>query len=140
LGPIKIALDCRTGIQLNSDPKLLSRILENLLLNSLEAGGDKAAVNIKVSTDVNQGQAIIEVTDSGPGIPTELLPDALFEPYRTAKPKGSGIGLWQVSLLVKSLKGTVWAENTAEGGARFMLRLPLAGIENDQQPKDRLDP
>jgi signal transduction histidine kinase len=70
--------------------------------------------------------AIIEIIDNGPGIPKELLPDALFEPFKTSKPKGSGIGLWQVRRLVTSLRGSISAENIAEGGARFVVRLPLS--------------
>jgi putative PEP-CTERM system histidine kinase len=128
LGAMNIALDCRTSIRLKSDPKLLSRILENLLLNALEAGGDGQAVRINASRDDDQGQAVIEITDNGSGIAADLLPDALFEPFKTTKPKGTGIGLWQVRHLVTSLKGTISAENVSEGGARFVLRLPLVRV------------
>jgi putative PEP-CTERM system histidine kinase len=128
LGAMNIALDCRTSIRLKSDPKLLSRILENLLLNALEAGGDGQAVRINASRDDDQGQAVIEITDNGSGIAADLLPDALFEPFKTTKPKGTGIGLWQVRHLVTSLKGTISAENVAEGGARFVVRLPLVRV------------
>ena len=58
----------------------------------------------------------------------DLLPDALFEPFKTTKPKGTGIGLWQVRRLVTSLKGTITAGNVAGGGARFVVRLPLASV------------
>jgi signal transduction histidine kinase len=128
LGAMKIALDCRTGIQAHTDPIFLSRILENLLLNALESGGDGTVVRIKVSNDDDQGQTVIEITDNGPGIPEHLLPNELFEPFKTTKPKGTGIGLWQVERLVTSLKGSIAAENAAEGGARFVLRLPLVGV------------
>ena len=128
LGAMKIALDCRTGIQAHTDPILLSRILENLLLNALESGGDGTVVRIKVSNDDDQGQTVIEITDNGPGIPEHLLPNELFEPFKTTKPKGTGIGLWQVERLVTSLKGSIAAENAAEGGARFVVRLPLVGV------------
>ena len=128
LGAMNIALDCRTTIRVKSDPRLLSHILENLLLNALEAGGDGRVVRISTSRDDDQGQAIIEITDNGPGIAANLLPGALFEPFKTTKPKGTGIGLWQVRHLVTSLKGTISADNVAEGGARFVVRLPLVGV------------
>ncbi len=125
LEAMNIALDCRTSIRVNSDPKLLFPVLENLLLNALEAGGGGRVVRIKASRDDGQGQAIIEITDSGRGIAVNLLPDALFQPFKTTKSKGTGIGLWQVHRLVTSLKGTISAENVERGGARFVIRLPL---------------
>ena len=128
LGTIEIAFDCRTGTRSHTDPALLSRILENLLLNALESGGDGTEVRIKVSNEDDQGQTVIEITDNGPGIPEHLLPNELFEPFKTTKPKGTGIGLWQVKRLVTSLKGSIAAENPAAGGARFVVRLPAAGV------------
>jgi len=48
---------------------------------------------------------------------------------QTIKDGGSGIGLWQVKKLAASLRGTVPAENRLEGGARFVIKLPLtAGV------------
>ena len=82
-------------------------------------------MRIKASSDDDQGQAIIEITDNGRGIAVDLLPDALFEPFKTTKSKGTGIGLWQVKRLAASLRGSVSAENRLEGGARFIVKLPL---------------
>ena len=127
LRPMMITLDCPTGIQLYSDPKLLNGILENLLLNAFEAADNGGMAKIKAYHDKIQKQIFIEVIDCGPGIPNELLPDALFEKYKSTKSGGSGIGLWQVHVLAKGLKGTVKAENTAEG-ARFVLQLPMVNI------------
>jgi signal transduction histidine kinase len=126
LAGIRITLDCSTEIHVHTDPGLLSPVLENILLNVLEAGGNGTIVRIDAGRDDEERQAVIQIMDNGPGIPQELLPDALFEPFKTTKPKGNGIGLWQVQQLVTGLKGTVSAENLAEGGARFTVRLPLA--------------
>ncbi|MDY6973046.1 MAG: XrtA/PEP-CTERM system histidine kinase PrsK [Thermodesulfobacteriota bacterium] len=128
LGAMDIAINCPAKIRAHTDPEPLTRILENLFLNALEAGGDGTAIRISISRDEDQGQAVIKITDDGPGIPENLLPDALFEPFKTTKPTGSGIGLWQARRLVTSLKGTIHAENMPEGGARFVVRLPLAGV------------
>jgi putative PEP-CTERM system histidine kinase len=129
LGSLKIDLDCRSPIQIYSDPKLLSSILENLLLNALEARDGGAVVRINVFRDDDQGQAVIKITDNGPGIAADLLPEALFEPFKTTKPNGTGIGLWQARRLVTSLDGTIFAENNAGGGAKFVVRVPLMGVE-----------
>jgi len=75
--------------------------------------------------DDDTGQAIVAIIDNGPGIAEELLPDVLFEPFKTSKDGGSGIGLWQVKKVAASLGGSVSVENRPEGGARFVVRLPL---------------
>jgi putative PEP-CTERM system histidine kinase len=110
--------------RLITDPEILSRVLDNLMLNSFEAGGEGTEVKIEVSADHPQ-QAVIEVSDDGPGIPKELLPDALFEPFKTTKLNGTGIGLWQVKWMIKKMGGTIAASNLPEGGARFVITLPL---------------
>jgi C4-dicarboxylate-specific signal transduction histidine kinase len=119
-----IELDCPPDIRITTDPTLLARILENLHLNAYEAGGDPPAVAIAVALDPLARQAVLRVTDNGPGIAQALLPDALFEPLKTTKPHGSGIGLWQARQLAQSLNGSLRAENAAPGGAAFVLRLP----------------
>ena len=68
----------------------------------------------------------MEIIDNGTGIAEELLPDILFEPFKTTKDGGSEIGLLQVKRVVAGLGGSVSAENVPEGGARFVIRLPLA--------------
>ena len=73
----------------------------------------------------------LEITDGGPGIPEELLPDRLFVPFKTTKPNGSGIGLWQVKRLVESLGGTIEAGNVEGGGAKFVVRLPLKRSQSE---------
>jgi putative PEP-CTERM system histidine kinase len=127
LTSMEITIDCRDKIEISTDPELLFSILENLLLNAFEAQGEGSVARIRTGRDDKTGQVVIEVIDNGPGIAEELLPDLLFEPFKTMKDGGSGIGLWHVKRLVTALGGSVSAENRAEGGARFVIRLPLAG-------------
>ncbi|MCK5508294.1 MAG: HAMP domain-containing histidine kinase [Desulfobacterales bacterium] len=71
----------------------------------------------------------MEIIDNGPGIAEELSPDVLFEPFKTGKDEGSGIGMLQVKKMAASLKGSVAAENSPAGGVRFVVFLPLsAGV------------
>ena len=108
----------------------------NLLLNSLEAGGEGTSVRIDAFKDEDQGQAIIKVMDDGPGIARHLLPEALFEPYKTTKSGGSGVGLWQVKRLITSLHGSISAEISEDRGACFLLKLPRQVIEEIPEGKD----
>ncbi|MBI5551636.1 MAG: PEP-CTERM system histidine kinase PrsK [Desulfobacterales bacterium] len=125
---LSIALVCPVTITIQTDPDFLTQILENLLLNSLEAGSGGNGIKVKICVTPQSPQDIeISITDNGPGIPSELLPDRLFEPFATTKERGSGIGLWQVKQLVEILGGTVTAGNPGpKGGGCFQLRLPLA--------------
>jgi putative PEP-CTERM system histidine kinase len=132
LSPMEITIRCKREMQIDTDPELLFSILENLLLNAFEAQGEGAMVKIRTAREDDTGQAIVAIIDNGPGIAEELLPDVLFEPFKTSKDNGSGIGLWQVRRVAASLRGSVSVENVAGGWARFVVRLPLAGGGGDQ--------
>jgi two-component system NtrC family sensor kinase len=103
----------------------LTQIVLNLLLNAADAVGGEGSILIEV--EQLKGQVRLSVTDSGPGIP-EALRDKLFEPFVTSKPagKGTGLGLAVCLSLVERLGGRIFAENSAHGGARFVVELRAA--------------
>lgn len=121
LPQLDIELVCPPDVLLWSDADFIYRILENLIINSWEAGGDGTTVRIKVALEP---MIRIDIQDNGPGILVDLLPLALFEPFKTAKPKGSGIGLWQARKMADGLGGDIKAKNLPDGGACFTLQLP----------------
>jgi PAS domain S-box-containing protein len=119
-GPVTVA----------GDPVRLQQIFGNLLRNAWKytPGGG----SIRVALDSEGGQAVVTVTDNGPGIPPDKL-EAIFDLFVQASPTlartegGLGIGLTLVRRLVALHGGDVRAENEASGsGARFTVRLPLA--------------
>ncbi|HEX8789586.1 MAG TPA: ATP-binding protein, partial [Polyangiaceae bacterium] len=73
------------------------------------------------------GRVVIEVSDTGPGIPEEIL-DRVFDPFFTKKPPGvgTGLGLWICQGIVTSLGGHITAESKPGGGATFRVLLPSA--------------
>jgi putative PEP-CTERM system histidine kinase len=129
LQDLAIDVQCQQNFNLKTDPEIIVQIIENLMLNALEAGGPGTLVLVKVS---NAGHQFVqlEIEDSGPGIPAELLPGRLFEPFKTTKRNGSGIGLWQAKRLIESLGGTIEAGNVEGSGARFVVRLPVDGASS----------
>ena len=102
----------------------LKQIFLNLLANATHSvGGTGGEVDLVVKRDGDW--VVATVSDTGPGIPENVLP-RIFDPFFTTKrgTGGSGLGL-SVSLGIAQVHGgTLLAENRPEGGARFVLRLP----------------
>lgn len=130
LAGMTIAPDCPRGFIMHTDPDFFAIIVENLLLNAMEAGSTRARVQLRPEgAGPGMGPDCpcrLECVDNGPGILPELLPERLFEPFITARPKGSGIGLWQVRRLVESLDGEITARNAEGGGAHFLITFAKA--------------
>jgi signal transduction histidine kinase len=111
------------------DWQQLTQVLVNLVRNGLEClssardGKRRLAIRTRRSVDTVR----IEVVDTGPGIPQDLL-SALFEPFISRKAGGTGLGLAVVRKIMLDHGGDVLAENLPEGGARFTLTLPLTAV------------
>jgi signal transduction histidine kinase len=105
--------------------KLLRRAVRNLLENARRHG----AGDITVTLGSADGQAVITVSDGGPGVPAELR-ERIFEPFyrlpgATERDGGVGLGLALVKSIALRHGGSVHCENNPAGGARFVLQLPL---------------
>jgi signal transduction histidine kinase len=120
LPDLKIELECLEDFSMETDPEFISQILENLLINAREAGAATVRILVTLKETLS-----IAITDDGPGILPDLLPNGLFEAFKTTKAQGSGIGLWQVRQLTESLGGEIQARNIPEGGARFTVLFPI---------------
>jgi signal transduction histidine kinase len=68
---------------------------------------------------------LIAVEDSGPGIPSEIR-ERIFEPFFTTKKEGTGLGLYICHEMIGRNGGEISAHTRAEGGAQFLLALPIA--------------
>jgi len=120
------AIDVRQGepgsTVVRADRVLLSRALNNLLLNAREASdGHGGAVDVVVTPEPQIVR--IDVLDRGAGIPDDLR-HRLFEPYVSTKRRGSGLGLSLVRDIARQHRGSVGLENRPGGGARAFLILP----------------
>jgi PAS domain S-box-containing protein len=108
----------------------LVQVLVNLLINAwqaLPAPSDPARAVIGVRTGTHDGQAVIEVWDSGPGVPPQLR-GRIFEPFMTTKSvgEGTGLGLFVCRSIVQSLQGSITVHDAPGGGALFRVLLPAA--------------
>jgi len=107
----------------------LVQVLVNLLMNAWQAlpAPEPARHVIGVRTGLENGETLIEVWDTGPGVPPELR-QQIFEPFITTKAigAGTGLGLFVCQNIIKSLKGRIEVEDAPGGGALFRVLLPAA--------------
>ncbi|WP_243311347.1 c-type heme family protein [Fundidesulfovibrio agrisoli] len=124
---VSLEVDAPEGLPpVLADASALEQVLSNLLINALDAVPGGGAIAVRAF--VEGGQGVLSVSDNGPGIAQEDL-GRIFDPFFTTKEvgKGTGLGLAVVYGLVKDMGGTVVARS--EGGAEFIVRLPLAGAK-----------
>jgi signal transduction histidine kinase len=98
------------------------RCFRNLLLNAMDAAGDEGWVKVRAWLD--EGFVKVEIQDTGPGLPPEHL-DEIWEPDFTTKSRGTGLGLPMVRLTIAAHKGRVGGRNLPQGGAVFLVELPV---------------
>ena len=114
----------------STDANRLRQVLDGLFDNALRV--TPAGAPIVLAVRLEPGAAVAEVRDGGPGLSDADLAvafeqGALYERYRGVRQVGTGLGLAIVYGLVQRLAGSVEAGHAPEGGARFTVRLPLAG-------------
>jgi signal transduction histidine kinase len=106
---------------IEADEARLKQAVINLAINAIQATPAGGAVSLSLTNDAEGVQLAVE--DTGPGIPPEMR-ERVFEPFFTTKEAGSGLGLPQVHAVVQQHGGTLWIEDRAGGGARFVMSLP----------------
>ena len=111
----------------NGSPIQLEQVFLNLLTNARDALSDSARKAIMIRTTIDQDKLTVVFSDTGPGISPEIQP-RIFDPFFTTKEVGAGTGLG-LSItygIVQEHRGSITVETNPEGGAMFILQLPLA--------------
>ena len=136
-GATKMRVVKEGDADLRADPEGLRQVLLNLCINALESmnGAGSLAVRIRPRSSVlpraDGARTIaepvdgvsIEVSDTGSGIPPEIL-DRIFNPFFTTKPKGTGMGLSLVHRIVDAHSGTIRVDSVPGAGSTFAVWLP----------------
>lgn len=133
--PATHGLELRTrvidDVEVELDPSQLSQVLWNLLRNAAEAIDGSGRIEVRVRTDGRQ--AVVEIEDSGRGIPPTVI-DSVFDPFFTTKESGTGFGLAVVHRTVGDNGGTISVESQVDRGTTFTIRLPR--FEETPRPAD----
>lgn len=116
------------NISVRCDSEQMKQVLFNLLMNAQEANGDGGTISLRYWLE--NAMFVLSISDSGPGIAPEDI-EQVFEPFFTTKASGTGLGLSVVQQIVSHHGGDIRVFNTSEGGACFLLRIPVGRDDTD---------
>jgi signal transduction histidine kinase len=122
-GKIQAVLQLDSVPPISADPVLLRRVLENLVLNAVDAMPKGGRLTFR--TSANEKHAVLEVSDTGVGLTPEEC-ERLFTPYYTSKQHGTGLGLAIVQSVISDHKGTISVSSRKNEGTTFHVELPVA--------------
>jgi PAS domain S-box-containing protein len=105
-----------------ADGKQLKQVLLNLILNAQQAMPDGGRLSLRSYTQ--DGRLVIEVADTGAGIPPEVRPK-IFQPFFSTKKEGTGLGLTICRRLVEQMGGAITFESEVGKGTTFRIALPV---------------
>ncbi|HYO55248.1 sensor histidine kinase [Archangium sp.] len=135
----RLEKDFRQVPPVECDEARLGQVFVNLLLNAVQAmsGLDATRNVLRVATSTGPaGEAVVEVRDTGVGMPPEVL-ERLFEPFFTTRPTSTGLGLPVSHAIVTSLGGTLRAESREGVGTTLTVILPAAQPPATPSPSGR---
>jgi len=136
---VKLETDLHT-VRACADPTRVSQIVSNLLSNALKFTPSGQAVRLSLRAEGEW--AVLEVADTGAGIPADEL-DHVFDRFyrgRDTRTSGSGIGLTVVRELTQAHGGSIEVASEPSGGTRFTVRLPVAATGVTPEPPTAFTP
>jgi PAS domain S-box-containing protein len=119
---VSISLEGHDGV-LTADADLVRAALFNLLLNAAQAVGDRGTILVR--TTVTAAAAVVEIRDSGPGIPVSIR-EKVFDPFYTTKARGGGLGLPIAKRSAELHGGSLTLSYPETGGTVVTLTLPTS--------------
>jgi two-component system sensor histidine kinase HydH len=122
---------CDEPLPCRVDGGALKQVLLNLFINAQQAmEGPARSGELMIRTARRGERAVIQVSDTGRGIPPERLP-TIFQPYRSARPGGTGLGLATAKKIIEAHGGTIAVHSEVGKGTSFAIELPLARSETE---------
>jgi signal transduction histidine kinase len=109
---------------IDGDPQQLQQVFVNVLINAVEAMSGGGELRVVTKKHVDRRYVAIQIYDTGEGIPAELL-SRLFEPFATAKERGTGLGLAVSRRILEEHHGTIDVHPQIPHGTMFEVTLPL---------------
>lgn len=131
----------RDDVNLLAYPRLLRRAVDNVLRNAIRYSPPGAEILLNCRADRDRSSVVIEILDSGPGVPEAMLSDIFLPFFRTAAGResdsgGTGLGLAIAAEAVEFHDGTISAQNRKNGGLHVIITLPLRRPLSEHQEDD----
>lgn len=129
---ISTKVNISPDLEIPMDVQRMQEVFLNLIINSCQAIGDKGEISISAVLNEGDDSVVIEVSDTGPGIPKNIQ-GQLFDPFYTTKDegKGTGLGLSIVYGIIKKHQGEIRIVSEPGEGASFQISLPLQVKERE---------
>jgi two-component system, NtrC family, sensor kinase len=123
---VEMIMDIPEHIVLPMDTQRMQEVFLNLIINAAQSIQGKGRITLTATKDENTGEVVIEVRDTGQGIPEEIQ-GQLFDPFYTTKEEGqgTGLGLSVVYGIIQKHQGSITVQSEPGQGASFFIRLPL---------------
>jgi len=123
---VVVSVDLQSDSNLATRGSRLYQVCCNLIRNAIDAMPGGGRVNIRVA--VLGPEVVVSVEDTGPGLPIPV--ERVFEPFFTTKHpgQGTGLGLSICKEFVEHMGGTIAARNAPQGGAEFIVRVPVTSL------------
>ena len=129
---VELVTSCPAALpEIRVDPMRLEQALTEIVSNALDAMPPPGGGRLEIAARTQSGagganRLVLEITDSGPGIPAEILPH-LCEPFFTTRPEGTGLGLAIAQRYVEEAGGRLEIASTVGRGTTVRIVLPVAG-------------
>ncbi len=127
LNGVKLELQLGENVPaLRCDPSQMQQVVMNLVLNAAEATPPGGTVAVTTAVDVASGRLVLEVRDTGAGMPPAVV-DKIFDPFYTTKEEGKGVGLGLAVVygIIQSHGGEIEVRSTVGSGSTFRVLLPF---------------
>jgi signal transduction histidine kinase len=111
-----------------ADAERIEKVMENLVLNSIEAMSGNGGKLTVVAGAAEAGKVFFSVIDTGVGMSLEFIQQRLFRPFATTKKRGVGLGLYTCREVIRANGGTIEVDSTEGSGTTF--RVVLASADN----------
>jgi PAS domain S-box-containing protein len=118
---VTLEIDVADESAVFADPAMLEQVVTNLAVNARDAMPSGGV--IRLATHRDDGMAVLLATDTGTGIPAEMM-ERIFEPFFTTRSSGTGLGLAIVRDIVKQNRGEILVRSEPGNGTTFEIRLP----------------
>jgi two-component system sensor histidine kinase HydH len=120
---VKVILP-KQDIEIIADVVNIEIVFVNLIMNAIQAMNNSGQITIW--SELGDDKVTIKVSDTGPGIPADIMPK-IFEPLFTTKQTGTGLGLVSCKTIIEQHGGTIGVESKEGSGATFIITLPHHG-------------